>query len=342
VERSRFRVAVVGAGVAGLSAAGRLLDAGLDVRVFEKSRGLGGRLAVRRQDGIGSFDLGAQFMTAESVAFRQVLAEASSRGLVAPWEGRLVHISAHGTESARSRTRYVGVPGMNAWVKSMVKQEFVNLGHQVAQVRQEADGRWSLDGARDSFFDAVVLAIPAPQAQALLGTKIPLADETSLLLAQETMEPCWCVYAAFDDRVDLPFDGAFVRDPGLPFSWIARDSSKPGRGTTRDHWVLHASPAWSRQHFDVDPKTVTDILLAALASLAGKALPPAAHVGSHRWRYAAPIGQGLSSPQWSGSQRIGVVGDWVSGGRVEGAYLAGVSMADAILDWWQKTCYRTL
>lgn len=342
MESGRFSVAVVGAGVAGLAVTARLLDAGLDVRVFEKSRGMGGRLAVRRQDGIGSFDLGAQFMTAESEAFGQVLAEASRHGLVAPWDGLLTHISDKGIETARTRTRYVGVPGMNSWVKAMVKQDYIDLGCQISEVHQGADGRWRLEGGSDSTFDALVLAIPAPQAKALLGTKIPLASETSLLLAEESMEPCWCVYAAFDGRIDLAFDGAFVRDPGSPFSWIARDSSKPGRTTHRDHWVLHASPTWSRQHFDLDPQRVSEMLLSALALFVGKALPPKAFVGSHRWRYAAPIGQGLLGPQWSGSQRVGVVGDWVRGGRVEGAYLAGISMAEAILDWLEKTCYRTL
>lgn len=338
MEKSRSRVAVVGGGVAGLTVAGRLVEAGVDVRVLEKSRGLGGRLAVRRVDAIGSFDLGAQFMTAESEGFKRVLTAASSLGLVAPWAGRLVHISEHGIQPASPRTRYVGVPGMNAWVKSMVKQEIVEFGRQVAVVNREADGRWTLDGERDCAYDALVLAIPAPQAQALLGGRISLAESTSRLLAEETMEPCWCVYAAFDGRVDLSFDGAFVRDSGSPFSWVARDSSKPGRNATRDHWVLHASPAWSRQHFDVDPNKVTDLLLAALASLTGKVLPPLAHVGSHRWRYAAPIGLGQAGPHWSASQSLGVVGDWVHGGRVEGAYLAGVSMAEAILDWWRKTC----
>jgi predicted NAD/FAD-dependent oxidoreductase len=258
--------------------------------------------------------------------------------MIAPWEGRLVHISDRGIEPATPRTRYVGVPGMNAWVKPMIKQEYIELGRQVAAVHRDVDGRWVLDGARDAAYDALVLAIPAPQAQALLGGKIPLPAETSRLLSEETMEPCWCVYLAFDGRVELPFDGAFVRHPDSPFSWLARDSSKPGRHNSRDHWVLHASPAWSRQHFELDAKTVTDLLIEALASLTGRALPPLAHVGSHRWRYAAPLGQGHAGPHWISSQRVGVVGDWASGGRVKGAYGAGLAMAEAILDWWRKTC----
>ena len=44
-------VAVIGAGIAGLTAARHLHQAGYRILVLEKSRGLGGRLATRRVDG---------------------------------------------------------------------------------------------------------------------------------------------------------------------------------------------------------------------------------------------------------------------------------------------------
>ena len=44
-------VVVVGAGVAGLQCARRLRDAGLQVVVLDKARGVGGRVATRRVDG---------------------------------------------------------------------------------------------------------------------------------------------------------------------------------------------------------------------------------------------------------------------------------------------------
>ncbi|MFW5789075.1 MAG: FAD-dependent oxidoreductase [Spirochaetota bacterium] len=44
-------VPVVGAGIAGLTAARRLVDASLDVTVLDKGRGVGGRMATRRFGG---------------------------------------------------------------------------------------------------------------------------------------------------------------------------------------------------------------------------------------------------------------------------------------------------
>lgn len=328
-------MAVVGAGVSGLSAASQLIKAGFDVRIFEKSRGLGGRLAVRRIEGIGSFDLGAQFMTADSEPFSAVIREARAAGLVAPWDGRILHISESSTEISHPRTRYVGVPGMNAWVKNLVPTERIEISHQVGGICRTTDGKWTIDGNLEHLFDGLALAIPAPQAKALLQAVGPLAEATAALISSESMEPCWCVYMAFDGRVQASFDGAFVRHPGSSLSWLARDSSKPGRQTDRDHWVLHASSAWSRQHFDRSPNDIEALLLADFASLVGVSLPPLAHIGSHRWRYAAPIGQGSERAHWDRGLSVGVAGDWVTGGRVEGAFVAGMELARTIADTYQ-------
>ncbi len=43
-----FEIAVIGAGVAGLTCAQKLQQTGRRVVVFDKSQGLGGRLATRR------------------------------------------------------------------------------------------------------------------------------------------------------------------------------------------------------------------------------------------------------------------------------------------------------
>ena len=61
-------ILIIGAGLAGLSAANALQAAGHDVLVVDKGRGLGGRLAGRRIDN-ASFDHGAQFMTTRDPKF---------------------------------------------------------------------------------------------------------------------------------------------------------------------------------------------------------------------------------------------------------------------------------
>lgn len=64
-------VAIVGAGMAGLSCARALVEAGLKVAVFDKARGAGGRMATRRGE-LASFDHGAQYFTARSPDFAEI------------------------------------------------------------------------------------------------------------------------------------------------------------------------------------------------------------------------------------------------------------------------------
>ena len=65
-------VIIVGAGMAGLSAALRLKELGIHSLVIEKSRGVGGRLATRRMkvgEKTAYLDHGAQFFTVRSSEF---------------------------------------------------------------------------------------------------------------------------------------------------------------------------------------------------------------------------------------------------------------------------------
>jgi predicted NAD/FAD-dependent oxidoreductase len=71
------RVVIVGAGLAGLSAARLLRDAGHDVVVLDKGRSPGGRCATRRI-GNATLDHGAQFFTVRSDEFARCVDEWSA------------------------------------------------------------------------------------------------------------------------------------------------------------------------------------------------------------------------------------------------------------------------
>jgi hypothetical protein len=114
--------------------------------------------------------------------------------------------------------------------------------------------------------------------------------------------------------------------------WVARDSSKPGRtvppGT--ETWLLHASPEWSEAHIEDSADTVTATLLAAFAALGG----PATHLvqaTAHRWRYADTEPALTQGHWWDAAMRVGMCGDWLNGGKVEGAWLSGQSLAQQVL-----------
>ena len=317
---------MVGAGFAGLAAARTLGDHGHRVRVFDKGRGPAGRASVRRADGF-QFDHGAQYFTARDPSFRRLVRSWTEGGLVAPWEGRFAALRGGRAEALEGSTeRFVGVPGMNAPARHLAADLDVQTGSRVSAL-ERADGRWILrleEGAEEGPFDRVVVALPAAQAAELLQ----VAPALQAVCRGVELRPCWAVLLGLEQPYDVSFDGAFVDDS--PLSWVARDSSKPGR-EGGEAWVLHAAPGWSAEHLGREPDEVIEVLEHELEARAGVPLPGGLHRDAHRWRYALadpPLEDGALCDHELG---LAVAGDWCNGSRVEGAYLSGVAAAGRLL-----------
>lgn len=334
-------IAIIGAGLAGLSCAQALVQAGHQVHVFDKSRGPSGRMSTRRaEDHAGPWqcDHGAQYFTARNAAFRAEVARWQQAGVAALWDARLA--SFDGSTWSTPETpleRFVGTPRMTspaAWLVQGLQQAGERAQTQwqttVQRLERQADG-WALTSAEHGLhaqsYSAVLLAVPAPQAVPLLQ---PVAAAGAAVAASARMRGSWAVMVRCPAPVPLPWDGAFINNG--PLRWVARDSSKPGRtvppGT--ETWLLHASPEWSEAHIEDSADTVTATLLAAFAALGG----PATHLvqaTAHRWRYADTEPALTQGHWWDATMRVGMCGDWLNGGKVEGAWLSGQSLAQQVL-----------
>jgi renalase len=321
------RVGIIGAGLAGLTLARILTEMGLAVKVFDKGRSPAGRLSTRRDD-TGTFDHGAQYFTARDEGFQRQVDTWCEQGISAEWRGRFGTLE-NGTltPKAEDPVRYVGVPGMSALAHAFASHVDVRGGVRVEHVRREHEA-WALTsdtGEALGSFHVVVAAVPAPQAVALLSGSAAL----SARVAGVGMEPCWSVMASFAAPVPLPVDGAFIH--GSPLSWAARDNSKPGR-PEGERWVLHATPAFSREHLEDTPEAVAPLLVEAFSRASGLEARPVKAV-AHRWRYAqagSPLTEGALFDE---KQGLGACGDWCAGSRVEGAYLSAMALSRRIAFW---------
>lgn len=304
------RIAIIGAGIAGLAAASVLREQGLVCTIFDKSRGVGGRMATRRVDNL-SFDHGAQYFTAKGPRFRQLVAGWRAAGHIANWFDEA----------------FVGVPGMTAPVRAMVQGFETVLDCEVKVLQRNVSG-WSLVGGINntsySQFDAVIVSIPAPQAKALLAK----ADIAFPQLEQAHYAPCLALMLAFESAPD--FIDHYKRFDTGPIAWIARNSSKPDRGSNSHTFVVHAGPEWSRTHIDDKPDMILDQLLPyALDAIQPKSNPIFAT--AHRWRYALVEQTAGISCLWNAQARIGACGDYCLGPRIEAAFESGEAMAKTLL-----------
>jgi renalase len=329
-------VAIVGAGMAATGCARSLVRCGYRVTVFEKSRGVGGRMATRRTpwidadgvDRVAEFDHGAQFISVRHGRFRAALAQACEAGVATPWD---LQVHAAWPAPVR-RERFVATPGMPALCRHWLQGSTVLLQRTVQRLQRSAQGWQVVDaqGETHTGFDQVVLALPPAQAAVLLAGH---RDDWADALAATPMAPCWTLMAVTDD-LDWPWDAC---EPSRgPLAWVVRNDRKPGRTAPAGcaTWVGQASAAWSAAHLEHDPLAVGDALRAAL-----KALLPARsslrwhHSSVHRWRYAAP----LATPEaagpclWDLALGLGVCGDHLGGTDIEAAWRSGDELADEMV-----------
>lgn len=324
-------IAIIGTGIAGLSAAQALHAAGQDIQLFDKSRGSGGRMASKRSDA-GTLDLGAQYFTARDRRFVEVVQQWQNRGWVAEWTPSLYHYSAGSlSASPDEQVRWVGSPRMSAITRALLGALPVSFACRITEAFRGPQ-HWHLqdaDGQSHGPFSHVVIATPAPQATPLLAAAPKLAGAA----ASVAMEPTWAIALAFDNPLDTPVDGCFVQDS--PLDWLVRNRSKPGRESPLDTWVLHATSQWSKQQLDLPKETVIEQLHGAFAELIGCTLPAPAFSLAHRWLYARPA----AAHQWGAlaDADLGLYacGDWCLSGRVEGAWLSGQEAARKLLEHLQ-------
>lgn len=319
-------IAIIGAGIAGLCCAQGLQAAGLAVEVIEKSRGPGGRSATRRGDGWQA-DHGAQYFTARDAAFRAVVQQWQQAGVVAPWQARILAFDGEACKPVSNHEpRFVGMPRMSAIGRHLSEGLTVRYDTQVRAVLRDGED-WLLDtaehGALDQRYSGFIVAVPSQQAHALLSKVAPdLAD----IAAHSRLRGCWALMCRYSADPQLPFDAAFVNNGGL--SWVACDSSKPGR--PKGHtWVLHAPAAG-----DIGGETQAELDAIAESMIAefvrlGAPRPDASTL--HRWRFANNAGDCSIGSLWSPMEGVGMVGDWLNGGRVEGAWQSGRQLADTII-----------
>ncbi|MEY4630736.1 MAG: hypothetical protein RIQ81_856 [Pseudomonadota bacterium] len=334
-----FDVAIVGAGLSGLSAAVHLEPvlraAGKQIVLLDKGRAPGGRLATRRIEG-HVFDHGAQFFTVRSEEFRAQVETWNRAGIVEEWcRGFPGGGSADPGDSvgfSDGHPRYFCPRGMTALAKDLAARlpaGALRLDQRVSAIRS-IDGLWSIDCEGDGSLAARQVLVTVPVVQA-----VPLFKDAAISNACEKhaasigFDPCLALMLVIDPDIAaavFPAPGARRYD-GEVLSWGA-DNHRKGVSPLPGGITLHASPAFSLQHFDADPATVTRMMLDA-SGLPAKVLPAIWQL--KKWRYATPI-----HPVMDGfvtldpGRSLHLAGDAFSGARIEGAWVSGHAAAQFV------------
>ena len=318
-----MKIAIIGAGLSGLTAAINL-DRTADITLFEKSRGAGGRICTRYVDSY-NFDHGAQFFTARSAEFKQFLKPLIKSGVIDNWKARWIEVKDNRIINRQQWNddlpRYVGVPSMSSIGKYLSKNLNIKLNTEVS-IEKSPKG-WNIigyDGEVFDHYDWVISAIPAEQSLKLLPDYFSHYDA----LKQKKMFGCYSLMLGFNEALDLDWDAAQLT--GTDLSWIAVNSSKPGRPD--DYSLLvHSTNDWAEEHLDDDMDAVKEYLCSQLAKIIGQNVYSAQHIDLHRWRYANIPKQDQNILFIDPESKLAACGDWCKKGRIEEAFRSGFDLA---------------
>lgn len=315
-----MRIAIIGAGISGLACADRLSAGGIEIVLFDKGRGAGGRMSTRRLEtaqGPVMLDHGAQYFTARDPLFVNQINTWRESGLATRW-------------AEAGPDAWVGTPTMNAPIRHMASGHDVRFGHHVQGLLRDGATWWvHSDAGTHGPFGGAIIALPAEQAAPFLGLHdMGMARQAMMARSQ----PCWTAMIVFDRRLDV-IDN-HIRDSG-PISWACRNGAKPGRDGP-EAWVVQASGSWSAAHLEEDSLSVAQTLMDALTrNSLNAALPLLLSLTAHRWRFAMTGGTDQGA-LWNPVIRLGTCGDWLLGPRVELAWLSGRKLAELILEEREK------
>ncbi len=332
-----FEVAVIGAGIAGLTCAQKLRQAGKSVVLIDKSRGLGGRLATRRLAGTHA-DHGVCYLQPKGDLFQQWIAELVAAGILRVWTEGIHSLSADGILQPPTKfASYYAAPLGATSIAKYLGRDLEIIGDKLITAIDPINHGWRLS-SKDPEFDltAEQVVFATPPAQALVIAKQAIDPTCIQQLSNIQFSrsiTAIAVYPTTDQTAAaaIPWQGIqCIEHPTL--AWIGLDSSKQ-LNPTQPVLVIQSSAAFAEQYFDApDLAIVGQKLLDAIVPLIPTLTTPEL-IQVHRWGYA--FAQNPASVQFLTAQTTAPLyfcGDWCGGNRVESAYLSGMALADRILN----------
>lgn len=340
-------IAVIGAGISGLTAGSLLAKAGHHITVFEKSNGFGGRLSTRYAGEAHDvkLDHGAPYLAAGGAEYTAWLDSMIQAGVLAEWTD---HVAFHDGEQFyaehpnRERERMVIAPrGMNSLGQHLGRYVDVVQNKRASGVTLVAPGKkhkrsWVVNFEDSGVFeaDAVIVATPAPQAQGIIQTS---QDEWGIKflirqLSDVVYESAFTLMAGYGDRAIPDWKAISCQNDILTFVSNERSKRPDSPETTL---VVQSSASFAQAMADADPQEARKKMVSALSEVAGSWSGFPVWTQSHFWRYyrcVTPI-EGMSFLELENSNALlGIVGDYIGGTTVESAYLSGKRLAEHWID----------
>ncbi|PWK28578.1 hypothetical protein LV89_00782 [Arcicella aurantiaca] len=306
-----MKTVIIGAGIAGLSAAKVLVEKGHDVTILDKGRGIGGRMSTRTIENAKA-DHGAQYFSVKSAEFQALISELQTEEITKEW---------HLTQ--RQNVRYIGAKGMNTIPKKMATDLTIHLNEKVVLI---AKNEIRTESGNTYCFDNLIITIPIPQVIDLfMASEISFSEKDKSVINSVEYDPCIAVMAVLKQATEIPSGGIILENQ--PVALIADNFQK---GITEIPTVtIHASAEFSKKHLEDNLQEVAEMMLSSVNQWIISENIVSVQV--HRWRYSLACKRYEQPFYQIENKNIYLGGDGFGIGNVEGAFLSGYRLAMSIL-----------
>jgi renalase len=344
------RVAIIGAGLAGLIAADRLLARNVEVTLIDMGRRAGGRFCTRSVDlpngKTATFDIGPQVLYARrpgdaltnSLDRVRFLAQRLSGD--APLLHRMVGRIGAADERAATLPPFglAIAGGMRELVFRLLATHRSAIDfrdHTRAERLERTNEGWKIHtrSLRDGFethisANALILTAPIPQSLELLAAnQISLPDELARGLRTVRYTRCLAIYGLFAGAGPLPPGGAWIGEG--PLEWVVDNRAK-GISEVGPAISALTTDAWATENWAESDSAIIERLSPTLRSWVGEPLadPPLA---VQRWPWARPLNPLRASCAVIRDQGLVLAGDGfgaMAPDHADGAILSGEAAAN--------------
>lgn len=326
-------IAIIGAG---FSAATLSYFLKKDLIFYEKSRGVGGRCSTRRVDNIGLFDHGLQYIKSKNLEFKNFLGDYTI------WEGQFKIFKNNELKEDLNKERIINENGNNTLIKNLFKNKKVFINKELISLDRKND-YFQLNFKDNTQENYKTLIITAPYQQAFNLTK--QFTENYFAKLNFSMQPNLTLMVAFNKSLNLNLSAiSFDDDDVLGFAANENTKKKILINKDLELWTIQSSLKYAIKNiyeYRNNKKSLMDEMLRSFSmKLKIDIKKDNIHYSDiHGWLYAFRTNSQTSDCSWNSDNancywnkdlRLGICGDWFSGGNAESAFLNAKKLAELI------------
>lgn len=328
---SSFDIAIVGAGIAGVTAANTLQKLGLSTLLIEQHTQPGGRatslMVEQKQFGKAVFDFGAQYFTVRSPRMRNYFEELYKNNVVSEWSDSfpIENIGMHQDKE----TKYKATKSFSDLVNHLISGSEIVTGEKVESLFY-SNKLWHITtqtGERQFLAKGVILTPPIPHTLSILdNSKITMPLEIRTELDKITYDPCIVMMLVLENESPIPEPGAFFLTDDI-ISWIS-DNKKKGVSPEANALTVFATDEFSTEHFYVEKEHIAQQMLEPIQKRIGNSI---LWYDIHKWKHSQPISfipEPCTCLEAEGP--LVLAGDAFVAPNMEGAIVSGLMAAERI------------